>query len=246
MQFISSVSIGMKAGRIILKILLLTSIYPEPKEYCVPEDSNAIHYFAREFIKQGHEVIVCHLYSNPISRIGRMGLGVGSKKIKLNSRDGVKVVFSSIQIFIPHKYCGFKNVQTQTAKKVKRFLLEELHYIPDIVFAHYPTTFLYFCKELIGNWKASCVLHNTDLVELESRNAKEDSTYKDILKKTFRIIGYRSQKLLERGIEIGLADEKSPIILYGITKSLIFSADQIYEKIGRIEPIKGSYCSKSN
>ena len=221
-----------------MKILLLTSIYPEPKEYCVPEDSKAIHYFAREFIKQGHEVVVCHLYSNPISRIGKMGHVIGENRIRINSRDGVKVVFSSIQIFIPHKYCGFKCFQIQNAKIVKKYLLEEIHYIPDVVFVHYPTTFLYFCEELIGNWKASCVLHNTDLVELESRNARDNNSYRDKIKKIFHVIGFRSKKLLERGIKIGLADEKSPIILSGITKNLIFSADQITKKISSTTPIK--------
>lgn len=216
-----------------MKILLLTSIYPEPEDYKVPADTLAIHYFSKEFVRQGHEVVVCHLYSNPISRLGKMRHQHGS--VLENTLDGVHVCFSSLQIYVPHKYSGSRFAQIRNARRMKNHLEKQLKFTPEIIFVHYPTTFLDYCEELIGNQYASCILHNTDLTQIEKQHSRGHEHTERRIKALFHNIGFRSQQLLERGKLVGIANNDSPVILSGIPNKLLFSKDKIGRKINTIE-----------
>ena len=44
-----------------MKILVLSTIYPAP-DLNIANNTNVVHYFAKEWVKQGHEVLVIHNY----------------------------------------------------------------------------------------------------------------------------------------------------------------------------------------
>lgn len=44
-----------------MNILILTTIYPAP-DINIANNTNVVHYFAREWVKQGHNVCVIHNY----------------------------------------------------------------------------------------------------------------------------------------------------------------------------------------
>lgn len=209
-----------------MKILLLSSIYPEPNEYGIPEDTSAVHYFAKEFVKLGHEVVVCHLYSNPISRIIKMS---HNNKLRINYRENVKVLFFEIQIFVPHKFDAFKIQQLRAAKMFNKYLKNE-GFNPDLIVAHFPSTFPWFCKYLTQNKKACCVLHNTDVVALEKEAMSRDRKLFNLLNSTFNRFGFRSKRLFDRGKFLGIGDESSPIINSGIPKELIRKRNDVAAK----------------
>lgn len=209
-----------------MKILLLSSIYPEPMEYGIPDDTAAIHYFAKEFVKLGHEVVVCHLYSNPISRIRHYPLKYG---IKENWKDNVRIIFSELQILIPHRFSASKVQQIIAARRNKEYL-KKINFQPDMIFVHFPSTFPWFCKTMIGEQYACCVLHNTDLVEMEKAMSTNNQILLELIRNTFAKIGFRSKRLYERGMAIGVGDVDSPIINSGIPSGLIRRKTEILQK----------------
>ena len=43
-----------------MKILVITTFYPHPGRKDLLRDTSAVHYIAREWVKQGHQVTVLH------------------------------------------------------------------------------------------------------------------------------------------------------------------------------------------
>ena len=47
-----------------MKILVITTFYPPPERKDLLRDTSAVHYIAREWVKQGHQVTVLHCYGH--------------------------------------------------------------------------------------------------------------------------------------------------------------------------------------
>ena len=47
-----------------MKILVITTFYPHPERKDLLRDTSAVHYIAREWVKQGHQVTVLHCYGH--------------------------------------------------------------------------------------------------------------------------------------------------------------------------------------
>ena len=52
-----------------MKILVITTFYPEQNRKDLIQDTSVVHYFAKEWVKDGHSVDVIHLYAHNFKKI---------------------------------------------------------------------------------------------------------------------------------------------------------------------------------
>lgn len=201
-----------------MNILIISSIYPEPKEYGIPDDSKAVHYFAKELVQMGHSVTVYHLYSSPVSRI--LKNKNNCLQLKENYQDGVHVVFGSIQLLIPHKYSGLMVQQKMVAHKFLRYSKKnELNY--DLVITHFPMTLLWFAREIAKSKKISCVMHGVDIRELEKMKRCQQLRTIQMIENISDVVSFRSVSLREKAKKLGFVVDYSPVLFSGIPNEII-------------------------
>lgn len=99
------------------KILLLSTIYPAP-DIKIPNNTNVVHYFAREWIKQGCDVLVIHNY--PIYlRIFHWIAGFAEKIIASKFNTSVTSVYQNKDV--EFEMDGVKVVRMPLFKPLPRF-----------------------------------------------------------------------------------------------------------------------------
>lgn len=133
-----------------MKILILTSIYPEPDDKEGSGVTPVVHYFAKEWVKLGNEVIVIHnsnRYPNIIYKLNRNLLEKINSKFavvipekeqgeKLYSiKDNVKIYREPMKKIIPKLRFSNKQIQNQYNKILN--IIEKEKFIPDIVVGHW-------------------------------------------------------------------------------------------------------------
>lgn len=215
----------------LMNILIISTLYPEPLGNGVIQDTSAIHYFAKKWAEEGHRVVVLHPYRNPLTNIHRLlrikALGLTHSKI-----DGVNVIFGSTQLLIPHNYVPFKYQQSVLANKMKRYLSMAVPgFKADIVAVHFPMTNYFFAKTFIDQKQsATCVFHSSDISLLNKMDSKKRRLIIDDLKQTYKNRGTRSHSILKQARELGICDDKSQVILSGISEDLIANAEYISRK----------------
>lgn len=154
-------------------ILVLTSVYPG--DDLSKENTSVVHYFAKEWVKQGYNVKVIHnltyypsfvhlaisLSKNIISRYYNYPF-----PIKKNSKDKTYTL-DNVPVYrlpIKKKYSGALYTPMIQEKQKNRIinLLNNLQFKPDIVLGHWPNPQLDQIKELgsLYNARTCIVLHN--------------------------------------------------------------------------------------
>ena len=188
-----------------MKILVLTSIYPSP-DIEIANNTNVVHYFALEWIKQGHEVLVIHNY--PIYlRIFHL-IGSCAKKLiasKFNTSvtshyiskskefimDGVDVVRMPLFKPFPHGKVPRKSLSKQI-ETIKDYCLRR-GFIPDYITSHNFYPHLEMVNQLkrdsFPNARTCVVVHKQNLNMLNF----VDDYHKEI--NLVDIWGYRSLSL---------------------------------------------------
>ena len=130
------------------KILLLSTIYPAP-DIKIPNNTNVVHYFAREWVKQGYEVLVIHNYPVYL-RIFHWIAGFAEKIIasRFNTSvtsvyqnrdvefemDGVKVIRMPLFKPLPRFGVPTKHL-TRQIKKIATYCRKH-NFAPDIISSH--------------------------------------------------------------------------------------------------------------
>ena len=214
-----------------MNILIISTLYPEPSDMGVVQDTSAVHYFAKKWAEEGNKVVVLHPYRNPITNIKKY-FQLKAKGILENNIDGVTVIFGAIQLLVPHNYVPFKYQQIALAKKLKQYLSSKMpDFKPDVISVHFPMTNYYLCKGFIdGNQKTACVLHNSDISLLRKMKPEKKRFIIEELKKTYRNIATRSSIIHEQAKALGICDVSSPVILSGISENLIADDEYISKK----------------
>lgn len=204
-----------------MNILIFTAIYPAPAEYGIPNDTKVVHYYAKQWQKIGHRVLVVYLHMIPIKKISI----INARKIygfESNYKyDGIDVHLLEYQLFVP-KANYLSSLQANDAeKKIIRFV--ERSFIPDKLFVHFP------CSFRSTKWLShfSCptmaVLHNVDIAILK----KKPKMVSEL--ENFKNIGGRNKKICDK-ISF-LLGKKSSLILSGIDQYLIAPIEYVYKKI---------------
>ncbi len=188
------------------KILLLSTIYPAPDIH-IGNNTNVVHYFAREWIKQGHEVLVIHNY--PIYMRIFHWLGKLSEKM-IASKFNTLVTSVYQKKYIEYEMDGVRIIRMPLYKPLPRFTVPKsqmhkriidivnycnLHnFIPDIITAHNYYPHLPLVNQLKEKYypnATTCIVVHKQTWKMLNYCGKD---YKKEIKK-IDIWGYRSLPL---------------------------------------------------
>lgn len=155
------------------RILILAKNYPaKDKDF---KETKVVHYFAREFVKMGHEVIVIHNYLLFPKLICFLGMKfqeffkslfgatvpfIYDSQKKNYQIDNVNIYRLPIKKFIPHGLINKKNVTIQFNDILN--ILKDDEFIPDIIVGHWWSPQLELISMLKKEFKSkTCmVVHN--------------------------------------------------------------------------------------
>lgn len=214
-----------------MNILLLTTIYPEPESYGIENDTKVVHYFAREWVKMGHRVVVFHLHTNAIKNVYRM-LDGRYHGVRINKNEGVDVFCATSQLIVPHSFVPFKWQQEFVANKIVKSLFNEMpDFVPDVISVHFPMSLLYFFSKVRKSFPEvpSCaVMHGSDIRELQKRGRDLSR-----LSESYDRFLFRSPKLKDRAVKMGINENKSHLALSGIDASLLLTQEELEKKMSR-------------
>ena len=188
------------------KILVLSSIYPAP-DIKIANNTNVVHYFAQEWVKQGHEVMVVHNY--PVyMRVFHLFAGIASKMIASKFNTSVTAIYQSKDV--EFKMDGVKVIRMPLYKPFPRFGISEKvmnrqvekiakwcnnnNFNPDVITSHNFYPYIEMVNMLKGEFfhkATTCVVVHKQVYRMFNF-MKGD--YHDQLKKV-DVIGYRSLPL---------------------------------------------------
>lgn len=189
-----------------MRILVLTSIYPSDES--TVGTTPIVHYFCKEWVKQGHKVVVIHndnkyillFYFLPkfiksfiASRYGLILPNIALLKDIFFEKDGVKILRIPILKIMPFGKFSKISLKKQFTK-INSFLDKE-DFTPDVITGHWenPQIDLIFeLKKRYSNVKTSVVIHVIKYLNDSSIRNKMMS---------FDSIGFRNKTLLNTCVE---------------------------------------------
>lgn len=211
-----------------MKILVLTSVYPEPddgEEVVTP----TVKYFCDEWAKQGHEIIVIHnnscfplpFYFVPKgirekmeSKLGHNFPVLSSRKPLYRNENKVKIFRLPLEKIVPHGKFGKSKINNQI-KKIENILKVD-NFKPEIIMSHWVNPQLDLITELAKkyNAKTSLVFHG----DCSEKNIEKFNLISNI--KKLDAIGCRNETYANY-VKDKLNLEKTPFICYsGIPDNL--------------------------
>jgi len=176
-----------RGGKARMKIAIATHLYPTPDRPDLWSDVEALHVFTRQWLRDGHEVTVLHLYQH-VNFDTRKKPPFYRYWINAVELDGVRVIRIEcryIRRTPPLTWLYFKKI----ARVVNAML--EGH---DILLAHFPTVLHGFAENLLPGAPRVAVLHSTDFDNLRRGGA----WLLRGLSRTYAAVGFRSTGIRER------------------------------------------------
>lgn len=229
-----------------MKILVLTSVYPQPDDDKYTGVTPVVHYYAKEWAKAGHDVLVIHnankfilpVYLLPkslkrkINSIMGIGLPEYSQRKKLfRIADGVNIVRLPILKFIPRK--DFLPIQIKRHFKKIEQVLNRYSFHPDVILGHWEAPQVQLLSLLKKKYecKTSLVFHGADYISRGSYVQKNERHLRNI-----DIFGARSDAISKKVQDI-LSLPYQPFICYsGIPKEFI--EDGLEDKVAKLNDDK--------
>lgn len=233
-----------------MKILIITQLYPQPDDVGDNKPTRTVEYFAKEWVKDGHEVIVAHCSSKfPIlfymipSKLKNKLAGatsnifpsLSSRKKLVREEFGVKVYrFPMIKCYPGNGYSR-KRMLTQ-AREISEYL-EKDHFVPDLVIGHFanPSTELTAILAKKYHAKSSIVFHH---------DCTDDNIKKYRLRENVRDIGaIGARSIIEANqIKDRLELNKIPFVCYsGAPNDAVSTAKKVCDKHNFSEGIRHVY-----
>ena len=227
---------------IMKNLLVLTPIYPA--DDLLKESTPVVHYFTKEWVKQGYNVVVIHYIVNfpsivymlakPFTSLieNKMSSNIRMYKVKYREYelDGVKVCRSPLMKFKPH--ARYSQRQIGQAYKKTLAYLKKIDFKPDFIVSH----FINPCYEIMHNLKAfygvptAYVAHDVgaDFLGIYKDECAGYISETDIL-------GYRSlpiKKKFEKNFQCG--DKPSFMCYSGVPKKYISSVGETVRDFSNI------------
>lgn len=235
-----------------MKILMITSVYKDKSLGNIDTSTNIVNSFVKEWIKQGHEVLVIHnshCYPKIIHKIprkikkslaGKMGfeiadyVGVQEKEYFDN---GAKIFRLPIRKYIPHMQPRENTIKKQVNKIV--FVLKKEKFVPDVITGHWASPQMEIISELklIYHCRTAVVLHGTGYVESSKFNAKKYLENIDVL-------GARSLSQARQIKEILQLDKLPFVCNSGVPDEYLKNYRLNTEKYRNIETWKITYAGR--
>ena len=235
-----------------MKILMITSVYKDKSLGNIDTSTNIVNSFVKEWIKQGHEVLVIHnshCYPKIIHKIprkikkslaGKMGfeiadyVGVQEKEYFDN---GAKIFRLPIKKYIPHMQPRENTIKKQVNKIVS--VLKKEKFVPDVITGHWASPQMEIISELklIYHCRTAVVLHGTGYVESSKFNAKKYLENIDVL-------GARSLSQARQIKEILQLDKLPFVCNSGVPDEYLKNYKLNTEKYRNIETWKITYAGR--
>ena len=175
-----------------MNILVITQLYPEPDDVGDNKPTRTVEYFAKEWVKQGHRVIVAHCSSKfpfpfyfipPVIKNKLEGatsnIFPSLNRIRRNEFGITVYRFPMLKMFPGKGYT--KNKMLSQAKEIAHYLKKEC-FIPNLVVGHFanPSTELTAILAKKYKAKSSIVFH---------RDCTESNIQKYRIKESIKYIG---------------------------------------------------------
>lgn len=181
-----------------MKILVITTFYPEPGRSDLIQDTSVVHYFAKEWVEKGHDVTVLHLYAHNFKNILKYKPNKYGKFQEMRKIDGVKVYLMENQFFIRNSKHYLKKQQHTIAARINT-LLEDENIKPDVLAVHFPSHFYGVIEKLNINCPKKAIFHITDV-----RTCLNDSKVLNSIQKTYHSFAARSKKIMNDMTKMGI------------------------------------------
>lgn len=157
-----------------MKILIITQLYPQPDDQGDNKVTKTVQYFAREWVSQGHEVVVVHcsskfpalLYLLPSFLKNKYAYYTSSIIPSFSSRRelfreeyGIKVYRKPMYKLFPGR--PFSNSQLNTMEKIIAKIIDDEFGKPDIIVGHFANPSLQLVANLSSRYRcmSSIVFH---------------------------------------------------------------------------------------
>lgn len=212
-----------------MDILIFSAIYPAPADYKIPNDTKVVHYYAKQWKDEGHNVQVVYLHMIPFKKM----LNINNLK-KLNGYEadyefeGINVHLLEYQLLVP-KTNYLTGFQAKNAEKRVEQHIAKLGFEYDKVFVHFPCSF----KSVRCLTKFKCptmaVLHNIDVQILKKKGKLVNEL------KPYTHIGGRNKKICDAVSKF--LSRESDMVLSGIDESLIAPFDLVEKKASSITDV---------
>ncbi|SEP76203.1 Glycosyltransferase involved in cell wall bisynthesis [Virgibacillus subterraneus] len=217
-----------------MKILFITTLYPGYKEQSRQKTSYALHYFAKDWVKSGHEVNVIRLWPKYSKLFSFTNKGKQADEYGNEAEfnlDGVSVNRQIINKYPKIDYLSkdIQEVYNYITKNIKN------DFIPDVIVCHMINPSLYIASLLKEelNKPLMLVMHHSDISQLQSMK-KRLNKYRHAEQFIDRI-GFRSHKLYKEFGTLPILNNNllkdAFIINSGINRKDIISIEKIRQKI---------------
>ena len=128
-----------------MKILVITTFYPHPERKDLLRDTSAVHYIAREWVKQGHQVTVLHCYGHYfrelVKELGKHDFRRYGKIQECPNNEGVRVLLLEEQFWLRNAKWYLPVQQKKMAVAINQYFHEK-EYEPDVLLVHFPTNYV--------------------------------------------------------------------------------------------------------
>lgn len=209
-----------------MKILLITKLYPGYKNQSREEMTYAIHYFAKEWIKQGHEVEVIRVWPKYPTLVNKFITKQKDMSNETFQLEGVKVHRLTINKIPKIDY--FKRDINALYNKTDEIIQRGSK--PDVVVCHAFNPGLYIGAKLKEKYNVPLVLtmHKTDINNLSTIPNRRRKFEKLI--GSVDNIGFRSKVLYERFQNLNIRNDEGFVIPSGIDEDLIIEEEYLVNK----------------
>ena len=205
-----------------MNILLITQLYPQPDDVGGNKPTRTVEYFAKEWVKEGHRVIVAHCPSKfpflfylvpaPIQNklagaTSTIFPPMASRKKLVREEFGIKVYRFPMLKILPGGAYSTRTMKAQAQEIIR--CLEKEDFVPDLVAGHFANPSTELTAILAEHYKAksSIVFHNDCLVNRVVRYRLKENVAR------IGAVGVRSvieaQKVIDR-----LQLDRTPFVCY--------------------------------
>ncbi|HYC49740.1 MAG TPA: glycosyltransferase family 4 protein [Gemmatimonadaceae bacterium] len=239
-----------------MRLLVLTSEYPNRHS---THDTPVVHYFAKEWVRQGHEVVVVHsrsVFPAPFYPIARAAQSLVKKVFKTDfipfhrlkaaergTMDGVDVATMPIFKAFPHLRFGDGVIRRHAA--AIETLCRHKGFVPDLVVCHFLNPQLPLIPEIKRRFpraKASLVIHEDPAIIASLFGARTRTLLDSCDFLGFRYASMRDRFVAEHGDRPGLficpSGVPAQYLLEAVPAGKFRSAPLTFCFVGMLIPLK--------
>lgn len=215
-----------------MKLLLITPLYPGYFDQPKAEVTYALHYFAREWLQQGHDVrivVLWRYYPDLFSLVRRAGRRQQYSKQEVFELDGIRVLRCPL---LKYPRIDYRDRAIKGAAQEILAWLKQEDFFPDAVISHMVNPALFTAHNVATRLSKPLFLgvHNTDLLALGKRAIREKF---EIVRQDITGTGFRSVAIRDKYLQ--LVGETGPgfLVFSGVEGGVPVSAKVLAAKAAR-------------